>query len=135
MRAQASGQRPPASLRLFSGPATIRIKQERYQETESLFEVAVAGRKLKLGADSPTASESVHKLAALYKEQGQYQDAEDLLLQVAKGRCLKLGDEHPHTSESLSHLKFHCPTAISVCISPACVGLWATSNYGCWTPR
>ena len=31
--------------------------------------------------------------------------------------------------------EFGALTTLSAWISPACVGVWATSNYGCWTPR
>jgi tetratricopeptide (TPR) repeat protein len=74
------------------------------KETESLFEAAVAGRKLKLGEDHPACFDSVHELGVLYQVQARYDEAEELFLQALEGRRLKLGDTHPHTLESWKNL-------------------------------
>lgn len=65
---------------------------------------ALDGRQRNLGPDHPACFESMHELAALYKEQSRYDEAETLLLKALEGRRMKLGDKHPHTLQSLNNL-------------------------------
>ncbi|MFC1792599.1 tetratricopeptide repeat protein [Planctomycetota bacterium] len=98
------GKDHPVTLRHVDGLATIRIKQKRYEDAETLLERALAGQELKLGENHPDTIKTIHDLGIIYREQGQYDKAENLLIEARKKRQTTLGEDHPHTLASVQEL-------------------------------
>ena len=94
------GKDHPHTLRNMHGLATIRIKQERYEEADRLLERVLTGQELKLGKDHPRRLQTINDFGVLRREQQHYDEAESLFHQALEGRQLKLGDDHPDTLES-----------------------------------
>jgi len=98
------GKDHPDTLRNVNDLAILRIKQERYDEADTLLNRALAGRKVKLGDDHPKTLETINDLDILHREQGQYDEAERLLIEAHKKRQTTLGEDHPHALESAHEL-------------------------------
>ena len=98
------GKDHPFTLRHVNGLGVLRTKQGRYDDAVTLFNRALAGRRLKLGEDHPETLETINDIGVLYMGQGRYEEAEKYLREAVEGRCLKLGDTHPHTLESWNNL-------------------------------
>jgi tetratricopeptide (TPR) repeat protein/tRNA A-37 threonylcarbamoyl transferase component Bud32 len=98
------GKDHPHMLRNVNELALIRIKQQRYDEAQTLLDRALAGRKLKLGEDHPETLETLNDLGLLYRAQKRYDQAEKFLTEALEARQAKLGPDHPHTLESIHEL-------------------------------
>jgi serine/threonine protein kinase len=101
---QLPGKDHPFTLRHVNGLGVLRTKQQRYEEAKTLFNQALAGRKLKLGEDHPETLETINDLGLLHREQKHYEQAEEYLTEALEGRKIKLGPDHPHTLESMHEL-------------------------------
>jgi len=98
------GKDHPHMLRNVNGLATIRIKQKRYEDAESLLQRALAGQELKLGPDHPDVLKTIKNFGLLYREQGQFDKAEQFLIEARNKRQTKLGKDHPHTLQTMHEL-------------------------------
>ncbi|MCJ1313658.1 hypothetical protein MMC25_007337 [Agyrium rufum] len=78
--------------------------QGRYDEAETLFERALAGREKKLGPEHPDTLGTVENLATVYRNQGRYGEAETLYERALAGNEKKLGPEHPDTLLTVQNL-------------------------------
>jgi tetratricopeptide (TPR) repeat protein len=101
---ELSGKDHPFTLRHVNGLGVLRTKQKRYEDAKTLFDQALAGRKLKLGPDYPETLETINDLGLLHREQKHYDGAEKLLTEARDERQMKLGPDHPHTQESINNL-------------------------------
>jgi len=98
------GKDHPHMLRSVNGLATIRIKQQRFQEARALLERALAGQVLKLDREHPDTLKTLHDFGILHREQGEHDAAEKFLTEALETRQAKLGRNHPHTLESVHQL-------------------------------
>jgi len=98
------GKDHPYMLRNVNGLATIRIKQQSYENAESLLQRALTGQEMKLGPDHPDVLKTINDFGILYREQGQFDKAEQFLIEARNKRQTKLGKDHPHMLQTMHEL-------------------------------
>ncbi|KAJ3200442.1 Kinesin light chain 3 [Entophlyctis luteolus] len=97
------GVNHPSALTTAHNLAGLYVKQERYQEAETL-RVDIVKRSQSATGDDAHALVFKRGLAILYMKQGRFREAEPLM-QDSLDKCRTLfGERHPDTTDSLYHL-------------------------------
>ena len=90
--------------RPFTGIARFWEGQGAYAQAEPWLEQRLSVVQERLGAEHPSAAQSLNNLAMLYQAQGRYREAEIFHFQALDIRKRVLRAEHPSTAESLNNL-------------------------------
>ena len=77
--------------------AEVAAYFQRFDEAESLYRRALAGKEAVLGADHLETLKAVNNLALCLKKQGKADEAEPLYRRALEGWERNLGVEHPST--------------------------------------
>jgi tetratricopeptide (TPR) repeat protein len=94
----------PADAELLNQTGSYLQERARYQETEPLFQRALAIREQQLGPEHPDIANSLNDLAVFYRDQGKYEQAEPLFQRALAIREQRLEPEHPDIANSLNNL-------------------------------
>jgi hypothetical protein len=92
VRRRVLGEEHPATLDSMDELGTLRRKQERYAEAETLFSAVYEGRRRVLGAGHPDTLEAMTSLAEVQLEEQKFADA-DSVLHAALGSYEKSAPE------------------------------------------
>jgi serine/threonine protein kinase/tetratricopeptide (TPR) repeat protein len=97
-------EQPQIRARLMDTMGVVYKNLGLYKQSAVLLEQALETRRLTLGPDHPSISESLISLAQLRYEIGNYQEAERLFREGLENRRKLYGDENLKVSESLNDL-------------------------------
>ncbi|KZP22297.1 hypothetical protein FIBSPDRAFT_824649 [Athelia psychrophila] len=78
----------------------------KFNEAESLYARALAGKETQLGADHPSTLTTVNDLAVLYERKGQFNEAKIFCARALAGYEKQLGADHPYTLRAVKNLAY-----------------------------
>jgi len=75
---EALGRAHPNTATCLNNLAALYDEQERYEEAERLYDLALKITEGALGPEHPQTAAIVNNLALFYRQQGRYEEAERL---------------------------------------------------------
>ncbi|KZP22596.1 TPR-like protein [Athelia psychrophila] len=103
-----AGKPTPELLSMNAAVAWYFSQRGRYDEAETLFQKALAGRERQFGRDHPNTLNTVNDLGVLCEQQGKRAEAEMLYQRALAGKERQLGGDHPSTLGTVNNLGGLC---------------------------
>jgi tetratricopeptide (TPR) repeat protein len=100
----ASGRDHPDVATQLNKLANLYTDQEKYGETEPLYQRTLRIQEQALGQEHPDIAATLNNLAELYREQGRDGEAEPLYQRAIRIWEASLGPEHLSTAQGLNNL-------------------------------
>ncbi|MHC4109499.1 MAG: tetratricopeptide repeat protein [Planctomycetota bacterium] len=98
------GEQHPETLYAMSNLAVLYIDQDRYEEAERLFSVALKNLRIVAGEEDRSTISCTNNLATVYSKLGRHAEAEALYNRVLEVSRRVLGAEHLETLAAMNNL-------------------------------
>ena len=94
----------PDLLKVINDLASLRLRQKRYEEAETLLRQVLAGNECQLGLKNPRTLNTVNSLAMAMKGLHRFVEAEHFARRALEGNIEQLGNDDPRTMNATNML-------------------------------